>query len=338
MNSKYKIAVIMTWFGKLPIYFPAWLEGAVNNSTIDFYCFVDNEFECNAKNIHVINTTMNDEIKRIATALHEDISIDNSYKFCDLRAFFGVGYEEYIKEYDFWAYCDIDMIFGDLRHFLTDDVLSRYDRFYEYGYLSIFRNNYQMKHLYELPGGIYTKDEIFRGKAKCTPEEQYGIYRISEINHIKWYRENNFADFHVPYSSFILNQRKNYQKQAFYWEDGHVYQVYVDLNGEVKKDELAFIHWQKRKPRIDEYAIESKSFFVTPISIETKKKGIPSEKEILKVNPILSSEELRKADKQYLRKKIKDFLRSSFAQKRIWLRQKKYYWQENRALIESKMR
>lgn len=330
-----KIAIVVTWFGSLPEYFPAWLKSAEKNPTIDFYCFFDHNFSTDAQNIYLIKTTMEKEIERVSKATGEKILIKNSYKFCDLRAFFGVAYREYIKDYGFWGYCDIDMVFGNLRAFLTDSVLKKYDRFYEWGYLSVFRNDDRMNHLIDMEGGIYKKNEIFRGKAKCTPEEHYGLHRISKLNNIKWYTEKNFADFYIPYSSFLLNQRRNYEKQAFYWEDGKVYQAYVEESN-VKLEELAFLHWQKRKPSIGYEAIAHNSYFITPTKLIQKKMGVPTEQDIIRMNPIMTEKELDDQDKIYRKKKFKEFLKASIYQKRIWLRQKRYYIRENKSLIESK--
>lgn len=331
------IAVIVTWFGSLPVYFPAWLKSAEFNSTIEFYCFFDHEFESSAQNIHIVKTTMDAEIERISKATGEKINIKNAYKFCDLRPFFGIGYQEYIKDYAYWAYCDIDMVFGNFRYFLTDDILSQYDRFYEYGYLSVFRNNDQMNHLYDLPGGIYSKRAIFRGEGKCTPEEQYGLYRICEKNHIKWYREKNFADFYIPYSSYILNQRDNYEEQVFYWEDGKVIRAYVD-NDAIKIEEMAFLHWQKRKPKITKEALDGNAYFLTPAELVAKKHGVPSREDINKYNSTLTEQQKAEQDKAYLNKKMKDFWKTSLSQKIIWIKQKWYFFKENKVLIESKVR
>jgi hypothetical protein len=336
-TKKNTIAVIVTWFGPLPPYFAAWLKSAEYNPTIDFFCFFDHEFESQSDNIHIVKTTMDREIERISKAISEKIVIKNSYKFCDLRPFFGLGYQEYIKDYSFWGYCDIDMVFGSLRDYLTEDVLSKYDRFYEYGYLSVFRNTDQMNHLYDLPGGIYSKKAIFRGKGKCTPEEQYGLYRISEKNHIKWYREKNYADFYIPYSSYILNQRENYDEQVFYWEDGKVYRAYND-KGEIKSDEMAFLHWQKRKPVIAREALDNNSYFITPSELIKKENGLPTREEIIKYNPPLSEEQKKEQDRAYRDKKMKEFRKASYSQKIIWIKQKMYFFKENKALIESKRR
>ena len=341
MNSntrdRHSIGIIMTWFGPLPDYFPVWLKGAESNSTIDFLCFTDHAFESSSPNIHLHLTTMEKEIARISEATGEEINIKNSYKFCDLRPFFGLGYQEYLRNYEFWGYCDIDMVFGNLREFITDDKLDKYDRFYEFGYLSLFRNNETMNHLYDLPGGIYTRDAIFRSPVKVNCEEHFGTYRICEINHIKWYREKDFADFFVHYSSYLLNQRSNHELQTFYWEDGHVFLAYWEL-GKVKTEEVAFLHWQKRKPILSDKFFSTGSFFLTPTRIFEKAPGLPSMSEIIETNPPLSIQEKKEQDRKYLLKKFSEFKNTNFAQKRMWIRQKYYFFKKNKVLIESKER
>ena len=56
---KYKIGIIVTWFGKFPSYFPAWLASAKKNPDIDFLLFCDQEFESCASNINVYHITLN---------------------------------------------------------------------------------------------------------------------------------------------------------------------------------------------------------------------------------------------------------------------------------------
>lgn len=331
-----KIAIIVTWFGPLPVNFNAWLKSAEYNKSIDFLCFFDHEFESNSSNIKLIKTTLANEVQRIAAAVNSDITIDNAYKFCDLRPFFGIGYKEFLDTYGYWGYCDIDMVFGDIRSFLTDNVLNENDRFYEWGYLSIFKNEDRMNNLIRMDGCIYSMNEIFKSKAKCTPEEHYGLHRISEMNEIKWYREKDFADFYIPYSSFILNQRKNYEKQAFYWENGKVFQAFEE-QGKVKVIELAFLHWQKRMPVIKDDGVENGSYFITPTALVEKKPGIPTVDQITEINPVLSENEIKEQGKKYRNKKIRDFLNSSLAQKKIWLRQKWFYFKDSGKIIESKI-
>lgn len=47
-------------------------------------------------------------------------------------------FQEYIKDYDFWGHCDADLIFGDIRKFVTDDILNKYDRLGVDGFFPCF--------------------------------------------------------------------------------------------------------------------------------------------------------------------------------------------------------
>lgn len=321
MSQKYKIAIIVTWFGPLPSYFDAWLTSAEANTDIDFLLFFDHEIRSCADNIKVHLTTMEDEIARISRNLNESITIKNSYKFCDLRAFFGLGYQEYLKDYDFWGYCDIDLVFGNIRHFITDEKLEKYDRFYQYGHLSIFRNVDRINRLYDLPGGIYSRDEIFRGIAKTTPEEYFGINRICMKNHIRWYTKSDFADFCIWYPDRLDIEHgvKNYSEQIFVWHEGRAYQLYKE-NNEIKENEFVYMHWQKRKPNI-QGSINSESYLViTPKGIFAQEN--PPGVDLFQYNKDISAN-IRKNDKKtYFKKKWMEFLKSNLPTKKIWIRQK----------------
>lgn len=324
--SKYSIAVIVTWFGTLPPYFSAWIESAERNSDIDFLIFSDCDIVSESANIKFSRMSLADTIKMFESKLNRNINIKNSYKFCDCRAFFGLAYADYLKNYDFWGYCDIDLVFGDIREFLTDDILSKYDRFYQYGHLCIFRNCERMNHLYDLPGGIYKENEIFLGEAKTTLEEHLGLNRICEKNDISWYTQVDFADFAIkyPYRLEAKHGVQNYANQIFVWHNGEAKRFYRN-NGKVEEDKYIYMHWQKRKPVI-EGKIESDSYLVL---CGNKILALPGTTDISSLdfsiyNPNPTASERKKCKRQYRKKKITEFRKASMATKKIWLRQKVY--------------
>ncbi len=334
--SKYKIAVIVTWFGPLPVYFPAWLRSAEMNPDIDFYLFFDSEVKTASKNIHVILTTLEAEIKRAESKLRVGkLSVGSPYKFCDLRPFFGVVYDSYISDYDFWAYCDIDLVFGNIRSFLTDEILEKYDRFYEWGHLSVFRNCPKMNHLFDLPGGVFTKEEALYRSEKVFYEEDFGINRICEKNGISWYKGTEFAEFWVCYSELYLALgRQNFDHQVFYWENGHVYRAGVDENSAVVVTEYIYIHWQKRKPVVGEGAIENGSYYITTNLLEKKEKGAPSAKCIIQRAPGMTEKERKKLKQKLIITKSMEFLKAPWSRKKVWLRQKWMILRERGSLLE----
>ena len=80
-----------------------------------------------------------------AKALGFEVVAESGYKLCDFRPSYGTVFANHIRDYDFWGYCDIDVIFGNIRAFMTDELLNEYDVIsarhdYLTGCFSLFRN------------------------------------------------------------------------------------------------------------------------------------------------------------------------------------------------------
>jgi hypothetical protein len=94
------------------------------------------------------------EIEMIASAkLGFKISLDYPYKLCDFKPVHGFLFHDLLREYDFWGFADIDLIYGDVRGFLTNDILDNYDVItcrhdYIAGAFSLFRNNEKLNTLF----------------------------------------------------------------------------------------------------------------------------------------------------------------------------------------------
>lgn len=328
METKFKIAIIMTWFGDLPEYFPYWLKSAEANETIDFYCICDREIRSDAPNIKYISTTLQEEVRRYGQILGRSVEITAPYKFCDCRVFFGILYEELLKGYDFWGYCDIDLVFGDLRKFITDDVLEKYDRIYKNGHLSLYRNNEYINHLFELPGSIYSLDEIFTSPAKMTYEEFYGINRICKLNDIAWYTEKDFVDFRPYYPNRMerTNSLDEPKHQVFYWENGATYCAY-EIAGQIETEEYAYLHFQKRRMRAEKKLVEQKeirAFYVCPQKLILKAQSNVLTIELMdKINPPMSNILKRAYNLKFMFERLKRFVGHDSIQKKIKLREKR---------------
>lgn len=42
---------------------------------------------------------------------------------CDYKPTYGLAFKKWLGKYDFWGYCDFDLLLGNLRKFFTDEVL-----------------------------------------------------------------------------------------------------------------------------------------------------------------------------------------------------------------------
>jgi len=149
------IAFIIYWHGDYPWYFPYFLRSCRYNPTIDFLIFKDNKSKLELPaNVKIIPYSLEQFKSEASKALGFEIAIESGYKICDFRPAFGSIFYNIIKDYDFWGYCDIDVIFGNIRAFMTDELLNEYDIIsarhdYLTGCFSLFRNNSTIRDLFK---------------------------------------------------------------------------------------------------------------------------------------------------------------------------------------------
>ena len=134
-----KIALIIPYFGTLPDYFDLWLKSVEKNPTITFFLFTNDESSyCYPDNIEVINIAFKDFRSRLQSEFEFEIKLESPYKLCDYKPTYGNVFKKELLQYDFWGFCDVDLIFGDIRKFITDDILDKYDRILTRGHFSLF--------------------------------------------------------------------------------------------------------------------------------------------------------------------------------------------------------
>ena len=83
-----------------------------------------------------------------------EVNFENPMKICDFKPVFGYIFEEDLKDYQYWGYSDIDIVFGNMDQWLRP-MMGRYDVISGYrGFLSgpfcLFRNNDDMINMFKL--------------------------------------------------------------------------------------------------------------------------------------------------------------------------------------------
>ncbi|MFB9841177.1 DUF6625 family protein [Mucilaginibacter ginsenosidivorans] len=129
MKPDKSLALLVCYFGKLPWYFDYFVYSCKYNPTVDFFIITDNIDFCKPlpKNVNLIYKTL-DEISILATErLGFPVCISYGYKLCDFKPAYGIIFSDILKGYDWWGHIDLDIIFGDIRTFMTDELLSSYD-------------------------------------------------------------------------------------------------------------------------------------------------------------------------------------------------------------------
>ena len=142
-----RVSIIITYYGKFPWYFCYFLHSCKFNPTIDFYIITDISWDRKLPpNVNFINNTI-DDIKEVASQkLGFKVNIDHPYKLNDFKPAYGFIFPELIEGYDFWGHSDLDVIYGNIRNFLTNEMLDNYDFIslrhgYTTGCFCLYRNN-----------------------------------------------------------------------------------------------------------------------------------------------------------------------------------------------------
>lgn len=145
------IAILNCWYGPYPWYFPYFIHSCSYNPSIDFITITDNQELIHKKpeNVKIIYKTL-DAIKSTASKKFGfKVSIAYPYKLNDFKPAYGFIFSELIDGYDFWGHSDLDIIYGNIRTFLTNEMLYAYDFIslrhdYTTGCFCLYRNNKTM--------------------------------------------------------------------------------------------------------------------------------------------------------------------------------------------------
>lgn len=251
-----KIIFINPWFGPLRDDFDFWLKSVEHNPTVDFLIPTDQNIIAPPNNVKVIKTDLA-FVERLAKKfVWEGCVISKPYKMCDYKVAYGEMFQDYIKEYDFWGHCDADMIFGDIRHFVTDEVLNKYDRLGVDGFFSLFRNTPEINSIYRKAGDIkqiFTSQKPFGFDEWGLNHDGTAHYWMNNLKDKVWLDKvfDNLAPYHYGfYSGTVRKFNLNIKNVMFSFENGKLFR-YGTKNGCVVKDESLYVHIQKRSVYID---------------------------------------------------------------------------------------
>lgn len=266
-----KIVIICVYFGKLPDYVLLWMASAKKNSSIDFILINDMPEINHPENVRYVRMSLGEFSSLASEKLGLQIALNSAYKCCDFKPAYGLILEDLIKEYDFWGHCDLDLIWGNLRTFITEDLLQKYDRIYPLGHLSLYRNDPQINRAFMLGGsekGSY--DQVFQREEHCAFDELRGVYLIFKKNNIPQYSEYPFADISPVFKQMktvtnYTNYSGNYPHQVFIYDRGRILRRAIDETKRLQDKEYAYLHFQKRRYDINQIQTDGTgTYMITP--------------------------------------------------------------------------
>jgi hypothetical protein len=147
------IVILIDYFGKWPKWFPVFLASCASNSTVNWIIRTDCEIPLDPpENVKFVSSSFTDYVDFISKRLGINFKPSEHYKICDVKPMYGDLYSDDIVDYDYYGFGDLDVIYGDIRKFYTDDVLS-FDVVSTHvgmisGHLALFKNTKALRKAY----------------------------------------------------------------------------------------------------------------------------------------------------------------------------------------------
>ncbi len=256
-----KIIFICPYFGKFPGHFQLWLDSCATNKEIDWLILTDDSSEYNfPENVKIRYTTLVDLKDLFQKKIDFPIALSTIKKLGDYKPLFGFFFEEEIKEYEFWGHIDLaDEIYGDIRKFITDEIMEKHDKIMLFGHMSLYRNTPEVNRRFMADSG-----EKFNYKSIFSSEEFYNFEEIAKgsIGAIYKYNgwkigrlEHKIADLRcVTYdfqfgvwSDDLTNYTVSDKRPAIFSREGNSVYCYYLKNNDVCKEEFIYVHFKRRK-------------------------------------------------------------------------------------------
>ena len=250
-----KVVFLIPYFGKFNNFFQLFLNSCRENMDYTWMIFTDdNRQYFYPSNVHVFYYSFQDICKMIHEKISNEAVIDRPYKLCDYKPCYGLIFEDYIKEFDFWGYCDVDMLFGKISNFIKPEMLEKYDKLFFLGHCTLIRNNFDNN-------SIFLGEPEFKRVIKDARNHSFDEEFENSINNIYKRKGKEIllceyeANLLVKSNYFYITRydfsRKEYIKLIqpylfFVWDKGILTGIWKDRDTYVSA-EYMYIHFQSRK-------------------------------------------------------------------------------------------
>lgn len=273
-----KIVFICPYFGKLPKEQMAiWLKTCEKNPKVNWIVITDDKTSFNyPQNVKVIYTTFESMKKDFQKKFDFDISMNSPYKLCDFKPTYGYVFQDLIKDYDYWGHCDLsDSIFGNIEKTLNKIVEQDYDKIGFLGHLTLYKNKKEVNERFFMKSkSNKSLNEILGVSDNMAFDEtnNYSInfvyldngFEIKRIDELYYDISTRSSSFRTPYWSDKLKWEYLLEDRCiFEWDNGNLYKIYLK-NEEIKKEEILYVHYQKRKMTYEINIEKSNHFLIVP--------------------------------------------------------------------------
>ncbi|MEP1143707.1 MAG: DUF6625 family protein [Henriciella sp.] len=257
--------VIAIYFGRLPEYVTHWAATAAANDKFDWLLIsdADNPFPDAPKNLTNMRCSRSEIEQLISDQTSVELPGAPPYKMCDYRPLFSMLVREIVADpdsYVYWGHADLDVVFGDIQKFVKKFQDQAYDRIFDLGHFSLYRNSPSINDAYKLASNPDWLT-VLSNEKNFGFDEHNGINKVFNRLSTKFARTNTFAADISPYPNddFVLlppylprsGTRVRYDRGKLFLEWPNS-----------RRREIAYCHFQKQIIRFSgQY--NSSSFYLT---------------------------------------------------------------------------
>lgn len=288
---------IIPYFGKLPSYFQLFLNSCRPNKNFDWIIITDDNTKFDyPKNVKRVFCTWQNFKEKVQSKFPFPISLKYGRKLCDYKPTYGYLFEDYLKKYKYWGYCDIDTIMGNLDKLLPLSFLEKYDKLFSLGHMVLFKNTPTINRVFMKPvkNKLYYKESLTNDNITIFDETFGGTRNVDTV-----FVQNGYKVFHADWSfnpkilSYNFKRLQYiYKKQTFHEEkkkkaiciwNGKDVERFIFNKNKITREEFLYVHLQQRKMKLgknvtkaDAFAIVPNEFYVIDKSILSNNKKLCS--------------------------------------------------------------
>lgn len=246
------IVIFIPYFGKLPQYFEAFCNSSAMEG-VKFKVFTD---DTTISSI-ALPQNFSYEIwtfEKMQSLVENRVSakLFSPYKLCDYRPLYAILFKEYLETCEYWGYCDIDVIMGDIVGWLESIDYAKYDRIGRYGHFTIYKSdeyhNYlPLKKIEDAP--LITRLDFVKKTAYPCNFDEIGMNIIYKNAGLKFYENVPFLGSTIDYLHLHSVQFRN-QDQVWIRDKNKVYSLTYDDSHNVIRTEYAYMHFMLFNPKL----------------------------------------------------------------------------------------
>ena len=251
-----RILLIVDYFGRWPEWIDLFLLSCAHNASIDWLIHTDCPLPAvQPDNVRFVPMSFDDYCQYACDRLDVQFSPFRCEpgmppsplytNLCDLRPCYGDLHAEAIAGYDYFGWCDVDVIFGNLRRFLTCEVMDKnlvtFSSDLCSGHFTLLKNDAHMVRVYRdipqwrarISGRMgYTPwedclDEAWLSRLCSPPETPFRSEALAlgvPAEHIDRHRNHHafIREWVTPFVPWPWVDDQRVHPEVWFWQDGEV--------------------------------------------------------------------------------------------------------------------